>query len=557
VISSATPEDECDVPDSHCVTILAPTPQDAEVCRQILHEENVPAEFVSSMHELVKRIRQGAGVALVAQEFLSGESLEHLRLAMKSQPSWSDVPIVVLLNSRESSSEQIADWLSLGHVTLLERPLRIALFVSTLRSKIRDRKRQYAVRDLLRRAEEANRSKSAFLANMSHEIRTPMTAILGYADLMEGLIEDEEASGYLATIRRNGDFLLGIINDILDLSKIEAGKLAIAKEHFSVFTLLEDVYGILSVRASERGIDLVLDYQTPIPQTIQSDPKRLKQILVNLIGNGIKFTPRGSVTVIVDYESPPRGQANDRDSMGVLRFRIRDTGIGMSNEQQRRLFKPFSQGDERVNRQYGGTGLGLAISRRLANILGGDIEVESIEGEFSQFTFSISTPEVIPPTANDAHSFDGPSTVQSVRNDVQLQGQLQTAGEMQIEGRFLVVDDRRDIRFLSKRFLSSAGATVHEAEDGRAAVDWVRQAMSEQREPRLIFLDMQMPRMDGYQAAKELRRMGFTGPIIALTADAMQGDMNKCLEAGCNDYLPKPIDKIAMLRKVADLLAVS
>ncbi|TWU02014.1 response regulator [Neorhodopirellula pilleata] len=545
--SATTILDDCNDPDSHRVTILAPTPHDAEVCRKILHEENVAAEFVSSMHSLVARIRQGAGVVLIAQEFLTGESLEYLRMAMRSQPSWSDVPIVILLNSRESSSEQIADWLSLGHVTLLERPLRIALFVSTLRSKMRDRERQYAVRELLRRAEEANRSKSAFLANMSHEIRTPMTAILGYADLMEGLIENEEAIGYLKTIRRNGDFLLAIINDILDLSKIEAGKLAISSEPFSLVALLDDVSSILSVRASERGIDLILDYQTPIPKSIKSDPKRLKQILVNLIGNGIKFTPQGSVSVTVDYqtESSSAGRVRNDNATGTLRFRIRDTGIGMSREQQRRLFKPFSQGDERVNRQYGGTGLGLAISRRLANMLGGDIEVESVEGQFSQFTFSIATTEVVPSSANQSQPSNGLPNANSLDDEVR------------IEGRFLVVDDRRDIRFLSKRFLSSAGATVEEAEDGRAAVDWVRQAMVERREPRLILLDMQMPRMDGYQAARELRRMGFAGPIIALTADAMQGDMTKCLRAGCNDYLSKPIDKSAMLRKVSDLLLES
>lgn len=544
---SATIENDCDEPDSHCVTILAPTPQDAEVCRKILHEENVPAEFVYSMHGLVGRIRQGAGVVLIAQEFLSGGALEYLRLALSSQPSWSDVPIVVLLNSRESSSAQIADWLSLGHVTLLERPLRIALFVSTLRSKMRDRERQYAVRNLLQRAEEANRSKSAFLANMSHEIRTPMTAILGYTDLMEDLIQNDEAVGYLKTIRRNGDFLLAIINDILDLSKIEAGKLAISSEQLSPVTLLDDVISILSVRASERGIDLVLNYQTPIPKTIQSDPKRLKQILVNLIGNGIKFTPRGSVTVTVEHQSDSHhsGATVETKAAGTLQFCIRDTGIGMSEEQQRRLFKPFSQGDERVNRQYGGTGLGLAISRRLAKMLGGDIEVESVEGQYSQFTFSISTGRVPKEPAGRTHPTTRPPTINHA--DEQLR----------IEGRFLIVDDRRDIRFLTKRFLSAAGATVEEAEDGRAAVDWIRLAMAEQREPRLILLDMQMPRLDGYEAAKELRSMGFTGPIIALTADAMQGDMSKCIKAGCNDYLSKPIDKTVMLRKVAALLSVS
>ena len=502
------------------------------MCRKILVEEGVSAQYVSSMHELVRCIVGGAGVVLVAQEHLTGQSLELLRQTLREQPSWSDVPIVVLLSGRESSSLQIADWLALGHVTLLERPLRIALFVSTLRAKMRDRERQYAVRDLLRRAEEANASKSAFLANMSHEIRTPMTAILGYADLMEGLINNDEAIGYLKTIRRNGDFLLTIINDILDLSKIEAGKFALSNERYSPVELLEDVHSILSVRASERGIDLVLDYQTPIPRMIYSDPKRLKQILVNLIGNGIKFTPRGEVRVVISHDAQSQ----------VLQFCIRDTGIGMSDQQQQRLFKPFSQGDERVNRQYGGTGLGLAISRRLAGMLGGDIEVESIEGDYSQFKFAISTGN----TGNVA-------TYQPGTESVRL-NQPEYGVEYAIEGRILIVDDRRDIRFLSKRFLSAAGALIDEAEDGQVAVDFVREAIKHSEQPNLILLDMQMPRLDGYEAAKALRKLGYTGPIIALTADAMQGDMSKCLEAGCNDYLSKPIDKTAMLKKVSELM---
>jgi len=520
--------------ESDRVVILPPTQQDAVMCHRILHEAGVSAEFVSSMPQLIQRIRRGTGVVLIAKEFLSGESLEHLRLALQAQPSWSDVPVVILLGQQESSAGQIADWLSLGHVTLLERPLRIALFVSLLKAKLRDRKRQYEVRDLLRRAERANESKSAFLANMSHEIRTPMTAILGYADLMEGLIQDEEALNHLKTIRRNGVFLLGIINDILDLSKIEAGKLDVASELFSPTDVLEDVHSIMLVRACERGINLELDYENKIPKTIRSDPRRLKQILVNLIGNGIKFTPSGEVRVTIRYQP---GQ-------NTLRFRIRDTGIGISDEQKERLFKPFSQGNERVNRQYGGTGLGLAISRRLVMMLDGEIEVSSVEGKFSEFTFSIATGK------DDVDLFD-PS-----RKDLQTSS-IKQSDEVQLHDHILIVDDRRDIRFLTKRFLTGAGATVDEAEDGQVAVDWIRQAMVDGNEPRLILLDMQMPQLDGYEAAKMLRRMGYAGAIIALTADAMQGDMNRCIEAGCNDYLPKPIDKMTMLEKIAKMLATS
>ena len=529
---SGTSESGQNHPDSRVVTILPPTPQDAEMCRKILQEEGLPADFVNSMQELVQKIRQGTGVVVVAQEFLNAVSIEHLRLALHEQPSWSDVPIVILLCNRESSSHQIADWLSLGHVMLLERPLRIALFVSLLRGKLRDRGRQYEVRDLLRKAEQANRAKSAFLANMSHEIRTPMTAILGYVDLMEGLVDDEEAIEHLTTIRRNGDFLLTIINDILDLSKIEAGKMEIASEQFSPTELLEDVHSIMAVRAAERGINLELNYQSKIPRTIQSDPKRLKQILVNLIGNGIKFTPCGEVRISVSYDPAERS----------MRFRVRDTGIGMSTEQLERLFRPFSQGDERVNRQYGGTGLGLAISQRLTMMLNGAINVSSVEGEYSEFAFSIATGNVLESETIDPKQRQESASLQD------------STAEVRIDKHVLIVDDRHEIRFLTTRFLTAAGATVDQAEDGQIAVDKVRQAIDEGRAPKLIMLDMQMPRLDGYATARELRRLGYTGPIIALTADAMQGDMSKCLQAGCNAYLSKPIDKTKMLQKVAELL---
>jgi len=290
----------------------------------------------------------------------------------------------------------------------------------------------------------------------------------------------------------------------------------------------------MALRASERGINLELGYESEIPKSIRSDPRRLKQVLVNLIGNGIKFTPSGEVRVTVRYQP----------DLNSLRFRIRDTGIGISAEQQERLFKPFSQGDEQVNRQYGGTGLGLAISRRLVMMLGGEIDASSVEGEFSEFTFSIATGK------DDVDLFD------PIRQEIQTPS-INHSGDVQLHDHILIVDDRRDIRFLTKRFLTGAGATVDEAEDGQVAVDWIRQAMVDGNEPRLILLDMQMPQLDGYEAAKMLRRMGYAGAIIALTADAMQGDMNRCIEAGCNDYLPKPIDKMTMLEKIAKMLATS
>ena len=231
-------------------------------------------------------------------------------------------------------------------------------------------------------AEAANESKSAFLANMSHEIRTPMTAIIGYTELLDSLIRENEARAHLQTIRRNGNFLLGIINDILDLSKIEANKLDVNPDRFSPAALVEDVRSIMDVRAAESGLQLTVNYKGKIPAVIESDPKRLKQILINLVGNAIKFTKEGQVQIVVQYEDDQ------------LRFDITDSGIGISREQQQRLFQPFSQGDHTVNREFGGTGLGLAISQRLATMLGGEIYVCSEQHKGSTFTVTIAVGDV-------------------------------------------------------------------------------------------------------------------------------------------------------------------
>lgn len=415
------------------------------------------------------------------------------------------------------------------------------------------------LRESERAAVAASQSKSAFVANMSHEIRTPMTAILGYADLISDMIDDPEAIRHLETIRRNGDYLLDIINDILDLSKIEAGKLDIENERFQPARLLEDVRSVMEVRASEGGLALEVEYVGKLPKLIQSDAKRLKQILINLVGNAIKFTRKGHVKISVRYDARtdnvPAAQKNEphlTDSIdvtlcsarGFLHFDIVDTGIGMSDEQQDRLFKPFSQGDSTVSRHFGGTGLGLAISKRLAEMLGGEISMQSTEGVGSTFTLTVDVGDVA-----DVELVEfGAGTVSEAKlpEPKRLEG-------LSLQCRVLVVDDRRDIRFLSRRLLTKAGATVDECEDGQVAVDFMKDCLGKDNCPALVLLDMQMPNLDGYQTARILRSLGYKGPIIALTADAMQGDMNECLEAGCNDYLSKPIDGERLIRMVAEM----
>lgn len=376
-------------------------------------------------------------------------------------------------------------------------------------------------------AEAASESKSEFVANMSHEIRTPMTAVLGYADLLAADEIDPQKLHYLQTIKRNGTFLLEIINDILDLSKIEAGKMEILKERFPVQLVIEDVRSMMDARATEKSLDFIVEYGGKIPAEIESDPKRLRQILVNLIGNAIKFTESGTVKLLVSFD----------DSDGAIRFDVTDTGIGITPEQQKRLFQPFSQGDASVTRAFGGTGLGLAISRRLAQFLGGDIVLQTEAGKGSTFSFTVEVGDI--------------SGVRHIKpsTSIEREGQGRTA-TYQLPFHVLVVDDRRDVRFLSRRLLTKAGATVTEAEDGMEAIEFVKGTKESKTEFDLVLLDMQMPRMDGYQTANMLRQLGFAKPIVALTADAMHGDMNRCLESGCDDYLSKPIDSNALLEMV-------
>jgi CheY-like chemotaxis protein len=331
--------------------------------------------------------------------------------------------------------------------------------------------------------------------------------------------------------------LLGIINDILDLSKIEAGRFDIDIEQFDPTLVVEDVRSVMDIRASEKGLKLEVEYISDMPRVIESDSKRLKQILINLVGNAIKFTNKGSVRIVVSFSRAAHvDDGRPRTCGGQLIIDINDTGIGMTPEQQERLFKPFSQGDSLITQQFGGTGLGLAISQRLATMLNGEIRVDSTVEHGSTFTLAIATGDaedtaLIQPLERPASHREAPMTTELPRG-----------------AQILIVDDRRDIRFLSNRIVTMAGGQVTEAEDGVQAIETVRRAASQGVFFDIILLDMQMPNMDGYATATALRELGFTNPIIAVTADAMQGDMSKCIAAGCNYHISKPINKFELLQ---------
>jgi len=391
------------------------------------------------------------------------------------------------------------------------------------------------------RAEAANQAKTDFLANMSHEIRTPMTSIIGYSELLQDPEQSQsERLDCVQTIRRNGKHLLGIVNDILDLSKIEAGRMTVEQREMSVVELVADIASLTRIRASDHGLDFSVDYRGTIPETITTDPTRLRQILVNLLGNACKFTEHGSVRLVIQLVNTG---GSDVDDSPKLRFDVIDTGIGIEPEQLDGLFQPFSQADESVTRRFGGTGLGLVISKRLAELLGGDITVRSDPGTGSTFSVTID-----PGDLTDVPYYRSVHEIEARVDEIINGQQTPTAPAISaITCRVLVAEDGIDNQRLIRHILEKAGVEVTLVENGRMALDAAMQAWKNDKPFDLILMDMQMPEMDGYSATAALREQDYQGPIVALTAHAMEGDRARCIEAGCDDYMSKPINRTRLL----------
>lgn len=385
-------------------------------------------------------------------------------------------------------------------------------------------------------AERANQAKSAFLANMSHEIRTPLNAILGFAELMQNSrLSPEKQRDFIRTITRNGKMLSQLLDDILDLSKVEASKLEVEHIRCSLPDIVSDVLKLIAKQASDKGIYLRLTSSQGLPETFVSDPNRLKQILLNIIGNAVKFTQKGGVHVNVSLR--PQGLGYPPHVV----FSVMDTGPGIDSQQQQRLFQAFSQADASISRSFGGTGLGLILSRRLAELLGGNVElVYSKPGFGSTFRIAIEAPDargscqLLSETERDGPASTAGSLGLSLDNDRLLEGIS-----------VLIVEDAPDSRALAAQILGQYGARIEMAENGREAVE-----VLQTREFDVVLMDLQMPQLDGFAATAALRAKGYRLPILAVSAAAMKDEKDRALEVGCNDHLTKPFSIGILVDKI-------
>ena len=388
------------------------------------------------------------------------------------------------------------------------------------------------LKDVQEAAEAANHAKTQFLANMSHEFRTPVAAVVGYAEiLLDSRLQTEQRLQVVQSIIRNGRHLLALISDVLDLTKIEAGKLEMERIPVSVWRVVSEALSVAGVMANEKNLRIEAIPLGRIPRVVTADPTRFRQILDNLLTNAVKFTPTGK-----KVEMRVQLSENDAANRRALIIEVEDQGIGMTPEVVAKLFQPFTQADASTTRRYGGTGLGLSICRKLAESMGGAISVRSKPGVGSCFILNL------PVESADLKDLVDKDDL-TKGSKVHLRGQSQVKNKL--SGRVLLADDNPDNRNIVRFFLERAGLTVESAENGRIAVD-----LATSREYDIVLMDMQMPELDGYSATSLLRQKGYQRAIVALTAHAMAGDEEKCLQAGCNDYLTKPVNAEQLIEMV-------
>ena len=445
--------------------------------------------------------------------------------ALRADPATAAVPVIFLTGQQSAEHEQRG--LQLGAEDYIHKPYNTDVVLARVNTHIKLIRQRKALEELSLQLDLANQAKSRFLAMISHEIRTPLTSVIGYAEaILAGEIHPTEQQQAIRSICQNGKHLLSLLNDVLDLSKIEASKLELEILPVDIVALMQEVADLMAERTRQKGLQFSVVYQWPLPSSVQTDPTRLKQILLNLTNNAVKFTQQGFVRLDIAY------------AQSRLQVAVSDSGIGIDAAQQARLFQAFSQADNSISRSYGGTGLGLVTSKQLAERLGGTIELQSEAGKGSTFIVQIAA--AASPDCTELHAL--PERAVSNTPD--------PISQQHWQGRVLLAEDQPDNQLLLVRMLQHSGLDVVAVNNGRELVE---AAVSQDFD--LILSDIQMPVMDGVSAIKLLQAAGNTTPCIALTANTMKHEIDSYLEAGFADHLAKPIQRERFAKVLSHFLS--
>jgi signal transduction histidine kinase/BarA-like signal transduction histidine kinase len=511
-------------------------PENIQTLSQLITDEDLEIHsFLRADDALASLTTHDYGLAIIDMQMPDMSGLELSRLIRNVKP-YAHLPMI-FLTDQQNNDQTILEGHVIGAVDFLFKPMnplivrsKVRMFVELQRQKNTMQLQLEELERLRIAAEAASVAKSQFLANMSHEIRTPLAAVMGFSDLIaRGEVPEEEIDDCASSIRRNGNLLLRLIDDILDLSKIEANGVEMEMQHYSLGELLEDIESTLTFKAREKGIHLLFNQPNFQNQGHIFDPLRMKQILLNIIGNAIKFTHKGEVIVDVSITS----QSLKDDKLTVV---VKNEGEAITDEQESRLFQPFGQAEASVKRKYGGSGLGLVISRQLARAMGGDVILLHTQGRGTQFQITAVLER------SQKSEMDPLILRKSIFEDDQITANFQGK-------RILAVDDAKDNLVLLEMFLRGTDATLTFANNGLEALELCRRHKYD-----IVLMDIQMPKMDGIEATEEIRNLGVKIPMIALTAYTTRAEYDKCRKAGCNDALTKPISKNNLIKALQHYL---